>query len=79
MKFLSELNTEERETDDQGETFCRGVFRGKGEVEKKFELEWLTDLCNDIMVEDKIRTNWKKSNPVPVYKGNKDPLECGSC
>ena len=39
-------------------------------AEKEFEIvEWLTDLCNDIVAEGKIPTDWKRSVLVSVYKG----------
>ena len=41
-------------------------------------IEWLTDLCNAIVCEGKIPTDWKRSILIPVYKGKGDPLECGS-
>ena len=47
-------------------------------AEKEFGIEWLTDLCNDILAEGKIPSDWKRSALVPVYKGEGDPLECGS-
>jgi hypothetical protein len=41
-------------------------------------VEWLTDLCNTIVCEGKIPTDWKRSILIPVFKGKGDPLECGS-
>jgi hypothetical protein len=41
-------------------------------------VEWMTDLCNMIIREGKIPSDWKRSVLVPVYKGKGDPLECGS-
>ena len=56
-----------------------GVFAEMMIAEKEFRIEWLTDLCNDIMgSEGKTPTDWKRSSLVPVYKGKGDPLECGS-
>jgi hypothetical protein len=40
--------------------------------------EWLTELCNLIVREGHIPSDWKKSILVPVYKGKGDPMECGS-
>ena len=41
-------------------------------------VEWMTDLCNSIIAEGRIPTDWSKSTLVPLYKGKGDPLECGS-
>ena len=41
-------------------------------------LQWLTDLCNAIVLEGKIPDDWKESWMVSVYKGKGDALECGS-
>ena len=41
-------------------------------------VEWMTDLCNSIIAEGRIPTDWPKSTLVPLYKGKGDPLECGS-
>ena len=41
-------------------------------------VEWMTDLCNSIIAEGRIPTDWTKSTLVPLYKGKGDPLECGS-
>jgi len=41
-------------------------------------IQWLTDLCNKIVHENKIPSEWKKSWMVKVYKGKGDALECGS-
>jgi hypothetical protein len=40
--------------------------------------EWMTDLCNSIVLEGKIPEDWKDSLLIPVFKGKGDPLECGS-
>jgi len=39
---------------------------------------WVTDICNAIVREGKIPTDWRKSWMVYVYKGKGDALECGS-
>jgi hypothetical protein len=39
---------------------------------------WVTDICNAIVREGKIPTDWRKSWMVCVYKGKGDALECGS-
>jgi hypothetical protein len=39
---------------------------------------WVTDLCNVIVNDGKIPTDWRKSWMVTVYKGKGDSLECGS-
>ena len=41
-------------------------------------VEWMTDLCNSIIAEGRIPTDWTKSTLVPLYKGKGDLLECGS-
>ena len=41
-------------------------------------VDWLTDLCNTVIREWKTPEDWRRSILVPVYKGNGDPLECGS-
>jgi hypothetical protein len=41
-------------------------------------IEWLTDLCNDIVREGRIPSDWQKSVLIPVYKGKGDPMDCGS-
>jgi len=39
---------------------------------------WVTDLCNKIVQEGKVPSDWRKSWMVKVYKGKGDALECGS-
>jgi hypothetical protein len=41
-------------------------------------INWLTDLCNKIIEEGEIPTDWNKSYMINVYKGKGDALECGS-
>ena len=41
-------------------------------------LGWLTELCNTIIREGQMPTDWKRSILMPVYKGKGDPMECGS-
>ena len=43
-----------------------------------FGSRWMTDLINNIVNKGCIPDDWKKSIPVPVYKGKGDPLVCGS-
>ena len=43
-----------------------------------FGSRWLTDLINNIVKESCIPDDWRKSILVPVYKGEGDPLVCGS-
>ena len=38
----------------------------------------MTDLINNIVKEGCIPDDWRKSIPVPVYKGKGDPLVCSS-
>lgn len=44
----------------------------------ELSVEWLTDLCNSIIVEGKMPDDWRNSILIPLYKGKGDPLECGS-
>ena len=43
-----------------------------------FGSRWMTELINNIVKEDCIPGDWRKSILVPVYKGKGDPLVCGS-
>ena len=43
-----------------------------------FGTRWMTDLINNIVKEDWIPDDRRKSILVPVYKGECDPLICGS-
>ena len=43
-----------------------------------FGSRWMTDLINNIVKEDCIPDDWRKSILIPVYKGKGDPLVCGS-
>ena len=38
---------------------------------------WMTELCNAVIKEGKIPTDWSRSWLVNVYKGKGDALECG--
>ena len=38
----------------------------------------ILDLCNGIMKEGCIPEDWKSSVVLPIYKGKRDPMECGS-
>ena len=49
-------------------------LKASGDVGAK----WVTNLCNSIVQEGKIPSDWKKSWMVNVYKGKGDALECGS-
>ena len=40
--------------------------------------EWMADLCNRILKEGHIPSDWTKSILVPIYKKKGDPLECGN-
>ena len=40
-------------------------------------VQWVTDLCNKIVQEGKISSDWRKSWMVKVYKGKGDALDCG--
>ena len=50
------------------------MLRASGDV----GVQWVTDLCNKIVREGKISSDWRKSWIVKVYKGKGDALECGS-
>lgn len=41
-------------------------------------LQWVTDICNEVVTSGKIPDDWRKSWIVTVYKGKGDALECGS-
>ena len=41
-------------------------------------IQWMTDLCNAVVLEGKIPEDWRKSWMVSVYKGKGNALECGS-
>jgi hypothetical protein len=41
-------------------------------------VQWMTDLCNAVVLEGKIPEDWRKSWMVNVYKGKGNALECGS-
>ena len=45
---------------------------------KSSSVRWLTDLCNLILYEERIPSDWMSSILVPLYKGKGDPLNCGS-
>jgi len=40
--------------------------------------QWILDLCNGIVKEGSIPQDWKSSVVLPIYKGEGDPMECGS-
>jgi len=40
--------------------------------------QWILDLCNGIVKEGCIPEDWKASVVLPIYKGIRDPMECGS-
>ena len=50
------------------------MLRASGDV----GVQWVTDLCNNIVQEGEIPSDWRKSWIVNVYKGKGDALECGS-
>jgi hypothetical protein len=41
-------------------------------------VQWVTDLCNEIVQVGKIPSDWWNSWIMEVYKGKRDALECGS-
>ena len=50
------------------------ILKATGEM----GLEWLTDLCNEVISEGKIPVDWQKSVIIPVFKGKGDPMQCES-
>jgi len=40
--------------------------------------QWILDLCNGIMKEGCIPQDWKSNVVLPIYKGKRDPMDCGS-
>ena len=47
-------------------------------TEEDCSVEWLTSLCNLIVVLVAEPDNWKSSILPPIFKGKGDPMECGS-
>jgi hypothetical protein len=45
--------------------FIAEMFTASGDL----GVEWLTDICNSIVNEERIPSDWKRSTLVPVYKG----------
>jgi hypothetical protein len=41
-------------------------------------VSWVTAICNAVVKEGKITSDWRKSWIVCVYKGKGDALDCGS-
>jgi len=41
-------------------------------------IRWMTELFNQIILEEKLPDDWKKSWVITVYKGKGDALDCGS-
>ena len=41
-------------------------------------IRWVTEICNAILKEGKVPSDWERSWIVSVYKGKGDALECGS-
>jgi len=41
-------------------------------------MDWLTSLCNLIVAQERIPDDWKSSILLPVFKGKRDTMECGS-
>ena len=39
--------------------------------------QWILDLCNETVNEGCIPEDWKSSMVLPIYKGKRDPMECG--
>ena len=47
-------------------------------ADENLGVEWLTDLCNLIVAEGRIREDWKVSILLPAFKEKGNPMECGS-
>ena len=47
-------------------------------ADKDCSMEWLTSQCNLLVAQGRILNDWKSSILLPVFKGNGDPMECGS-
>jgi len=41
-------------------------------------IQWLKDLCNDIVKEGCISDDWQKSTMLPIYKEEGDPMDCSA-
>ena len=55
-----------------------GVVAEKLKAAGEVGIYWTTDICNAIVKEGKIPSDWKRSWMVYVYKGKGNALECGS-
>ena len=55
-----------------------GVVAEIMKAEKEFVIEWLTDLCNDIMAEGKIPSDWKRSVLILNHKKYFQGYQIGS-
>ena len=47
-------------------------------AEENSSVEWLTSLCNFTAARGRIPDDWTSSILLPVFKGKRDPMECGS-
>jgi hypothetical protein len=55
-----------------------GVVTEMLKVSEEVGVQWVTDVCNAVVRDGKVPTDWKKSWMVNVYKGKGNALECGS-
>jgi hypothetical protein len=55
-----------------------GVVAEMLQASSDVDVQWVTDLCNKIVQEGKIPSDWRKSWMVKVYKGKENALACGS-
>ena len=55
-----------------------GVVSEMMKASAGLSVQWMTALCNSILAEGRIPTDWQNSILVPLFKGKGDPLECGS-
>jgi hypothetical protein len=55
-----------------------GIFCWMPNISGCEAVKRLTDICNSIVNEERIPSDWKGSTLVPVYKGKGDPMQCGS-
>ena len=47
-------------------------------AEEDCSVEWLTSLCNLIVAQGRLSSDWSSSILLPVFKGKGDPTEYGS-
>ena len=55
-----------------------GVMADQLKGGEEVVIEQLRDLCNQILIEEKIPDDWRRSTMTTLYKGKGDPLSCGA-